>query len=447
MCSPRLTNHKKVLMTWKTRWVALCDLIPVRWRRRWRALWGLFPLSWGGCLLMVGLMAYFYFFGVLQQDRVLALACVCLFLVGCLALPLTIEAAAAVFRRWRRASAEVPSDLKRQWVAGMQGWLPLGFSLPRRPFVDIGWAWSEPSAAKVELQKTEDGLAEAVTFGRRCLITRIERRFEIRDVLGIACIRWTRSQAVNLEVLPAPAPLDEATLVHSLHSGDDISDPWGEPVGDRVDMRRYAAGDPPRLILWKIFARSRKLMVRIPERALSPTPRTCAYLVAGPHDEQVAGLLRSILESGLLGSGWRFGADGNSDSTSRLDEALTFLARSGNPESREETQIGSFLEQARKDGYQSCLIGVPAGQGPWLAAVQGAVRKAGLSVNFLSAGDGRAAAAARAQGPWAEKLSRWMLRPAEEVVHGEPERVLRQLEQGAGKRLLYQRTTGQVVTV
>ena len=67
--------------------------------------------------------------------------------------------------------------------------------------------------------------------------------------------------------------------------------------------------DSPRLILWKVYARTRRLFVRTSERALEAAPRTCAYLVADPQDEAAATLARTVLERGLLGDRWRFGAD------------------------------------------------------------------------------------------------------------------------------------------
>ena len=47
-------------------------------------------------------------------------------------------------------------------------------------------------------------------------------------------------------------------------------------------MRAYGHGDPMRHVLWKTFARSRRLLVRMPERAIAPSPTTVAFLIAGP---------------------------------------------------------------------------------------------------------------------------------------------------------------------
>ena len=60
-------------------------------------------------------------------------------------------------------------------------------------------------------------------------------------------------------------------------------------------------GDPLRHILWKTFARTRRLLVRMPERAIAPQPITVAFLVAGEHDEPTASAARLYLERGLVG--------------------------------------------------------------------------------------------------------------------------------------------------
>ena len=49
--------------------------------------------------------------------------------------------------------------------------------------------------------------------------------------------------------------------------------------GDRIELRRYVPGDSARFIHWKVFGRTRKLMVRVPERALSRARRTVGVLV------------------------------------------------------------------------------------------------------------------------------------------------------------------------
>jgi len=350
------------------------------WRRRWRTFADLFPLTQGGVLMFAALGLVFWYVAFQKSDMVLLVATLAILIVALLVVLSVVEAAFATSRRWK----EQPPGASLQLVAGSRGWTGWTFRPPWRPFIEVSWSWLEPSDVVTETQKGPEGLIEMVVPARRCLADRVVRKLEVRDVLGVAAIRWKSVQVAQVLVLPAEQTLNESTLVQSLYGGDDISDPFGDPQGDRVDMRRYSAGDPPRLILWKVYARSRKLMVRVPERALVPTPRTCAYLVAGPGDELCASLMRSVLEGDFLGQGWRFGADGSSDYATKEGEALQILARSGNPESQDECRLSAFLEAARRDGYQSCLVVIPPGAGSWVEAVTHAIPRTALSLTLLS---------------------------------------------------------------
>ena len=60
------------------------------------------------------------------------------------------------------------------------------------------------------------------------------------------------------------------------------------------------------------------------------------------------------------------------------------VARSGNPESQDDCRLAAFLEQARRDGYQSCLVVVPPGEGTWTDTVVQAMGRTGLSLTLLS---------------------------------------------------------------
>ena len=101
--------------------------------------------------------------------------------------------------------------------------------------------------------------------------------------------------------------------------------------GDRVELRRYVPGDSARFIHWKVFGRTRKLMVRVPERALSRARRTVAYLVAGAHDEAAAAAARAAIEEEALGTDWQFAADGSPEATSDRSEAIHKVMASSRP--------------------------------------------------------------------------------------------------------------------
>ncbi len=399
----------------------------------------IFPLKLSGFFLLLGAGVLLYYFGFLQQDLILLMASVVLLVVACLSVLLVCEAAFATHRWWRAISLELPAQLT-PLLAGVPGRMTLLRRPPWRPLVEVSWRWIEPTRVETRWSRGPDGDAyEEFTFDHRCLIYRVEREFEISDVLGFACIRFRRVQDLRFQVLPAPRPLDRSAFVTSFHGGDDLPDPRGEPVGDRVDMRQYAAGDPPKLMLWKLYARTGKLMVRMPERAISPTPRTCAYLVAGPQDEAAAGLMRSILESGVLGPSWRFGADGNQGHCETVDEAMTFLARSGNVSLKGgwQVELRSFLAQAAKDGFNGCLVALPSVPGKWLDDVRGAARVSGIEVSWAVAPanvttEVKRIPLVKPSPAWWDKVKPWLLTIPAAQQPGEPEKVLQGLA-GLGK--------------
>lgn len=373
------------------------------------------------------------------------MASAALLVVACLSLILVCEAAFATYRWWKAIAPQLPGELP-PLLAGAEGRLALTRRPPWRPLVEIRWRWIVPQQLEAGWGKHLDGSCyEFFTFPHRCLVDSIVREFEVADVLGFASIRFRWKQELRFQVLPAPRPLERSAFVTSFHGGEDIADLRGEPIGDRVDMRQYAAGDPPKLMLWKLYARTGKLMVRIPERAISPTPRTCAYLVAGPQDEAAAGLLRTILENGLLSSGWRFGADGNSGHCETVEEAMTFLARSGNLRKSDGStvQLRSFLAQAARDGFHGCLVTLPASPGPWLEEVKQAARIPGLAVSWAVApahtSPARQVIPVLRQTPaWWSRVRPWMISTPVAESPGEPEKVLQSLS-GVGKeRWLYQ---------
>lgn len=351
----------------------------MRLKTIWKTFWGYFPVSLTGAVVLVLCGLGFWYLGVVRGDYLLLLAAVAT--AGVVLVMVLAAAGGAILtqRRWREA---VFPDSILRLEAGRPGWTGLRLKPPRLPFVEVTWSWVDPPGVEVRAATGQ----EEVHPSRRCRVDRVVRRFAVKDVLGMASLTWIRERPTRVRVLPDMGVLDRISLLTSAVGGEEVSDPFGEPRGDRVEMRRYAPGDPLRMILWKVYARNRKLMVRTPEKAVSARPRTCAYLVADSSDEASAALARVVLQRGLLGEGWRFGADGSSERAERLDEALDLLARSGNPGAK-SPGLGAFLEEARADGFQGCLVFVPPVPGPWLEPVQRAAARSPLHLTFLAAAD------------------------------------------------------------
>ena len=115
----------------------------------------------------------------------------------------------------------------------------------------------------------------------RAFTRSVIRRVVVQDAFGLSRIAFQHRQPGPIEVLPHLGGIRRLPVLTSLTGGEEYPHPMGLEDGDRVELRRYVPGDSARFIHWKVFGRTRKLMVRMPERALSRARRTVAYLVAG----------------------------------------------------------------------------------------------------------------------------------------------------------------------
>ena len=224
------------------------------------------------------------------------------------------------------------------------------------------WSWENGGRANdvVSVVRENDWLTETVTPARRCVADHVMRRFSVRDIYGLTEISWRRAETVNIQVLPDRGRLEQMPPPTGMSDGDDVPDPWAVPSGDRVDMRPYVPGDPLRMVLWKIYARSGRMMVRIPERSVAERRKGCGYLVTSAGDDAASAVARIVVERGLLGDDWRFGADGVDNYVAESSAALEIIAISGDAfiEDREKN-LGNFIANMRSDGYQSCVLFLP----------------------------------------------------------------------------------------
>jgi uncharacterized protein (DUF58 family) len=248
------------------------------------------------------------------------------------------------------------------------------------PLVSVSWEWASPSPVSLERPSTFRIAREKVAFEGRGVVENVERRIVIGDVFGLVRISFVVRESVSTDVLPHLGALRNVPALMSLAGGDDLAHPLGLEDGDRIDLRRYAPGDPARFIHWKVYGRTRKLVVRRPERALSRSKRTVAYLVAGPDDEATAAVARVAIETGALGGEWVFGADGSPGTMRTLVEARRAIAKSS--EAREEggRDLAAFLRAADAEGPSSVVLFVPAKAGAWSARVLAALAKRDVRV-------------------------------------------------------------------
>lgn len=363
----------------------------------------------------------------------------CLGLVGIAAL---LATAGAI--RLKFASRRYRGPDERTLETGRS--LPTGLSLPSLalvPFVLVWWEWLAPERASVVLRVRGLRLEEDVHLEERGVVRGIERRIVVQDVFGLARLAIRHQDPARLTVLPNVGALKEMPVLVTLAGGDEMPHPMGIEDGDRVELRRYAPGDPARFIHWKVYARARKLVVRVPERALTRARRTIAYLVAGPGDEPVSGAARVAVESGTLGAEWVFGADGSAGDTNEPASAVDRIVRSieARRDGREEGAIGlrAFVDRAEKTGPASLVLFVPPVPGPWLDRVIALVKHRAHRTRVIVATDGVDVAVPRSR--WRGLLARGVERSG---THAEDlEAVVRALAGARVEVLVLDRATGR----
>lgn len=374
-----------------------------------RRLVGWVPLTARGAAVVALSALALWPFGFGSLDLVLFMVgWVGLLLVG-LALLLVVTSGLWLRRRLRRVLAAADgvdtesdtsgsgsSSVGLRAEAGSR--VATGFVVPRLgkvPLVEVGWQWLSPEQITVLSRARGRNLREEIVAHRRCSVDTVSRRFEVSDVLGLARVSWRADQRVPTVVLPALGRLRANPVVRALASADGIAHPSGLPEGDRMEIRRYVPGDSVRHILWKTFARTRELTVRVPERSVERARKTVAYLVTAPGDEPAAAAARLALEAGALGEDWLFGTDGMAQPTADLATACMAIARSGALRG-EGAGLAGFLDHvAPLGGDVHCVVFAPAREGAWTRAVLAeAGRRRGM-LSFVLATDGVARPAGR----------------------------------------------------
>lgn len=354
------------------------------WRRYVRPLVDLVPITPLGALVAVASGLALRFVALAERDLVLVVACGGL--LG-LALSSMLLVVLGTLRVWLAARGQ-RGPAERALETGRS--LPTGFSLPGLllvPLLQVRWAWESPEA-DLELSRRGLRLSEDASLRARGVIAGVRRRIVVQDAFGLARMAVRQRDPVRMKVLPHAGALRELPLLVSMAGGDEVPHPMGLDDGDRVELRRYAPGDPARHIHWKVFGRTRKLMVKVPERALSRARRTVAYLVGGRDDEASAAAARVAIEGAAFGAEWVFGADGSEGEASTVHEAVERVVRSAGVGERGASALRSFVERAERTGPASLVIFAPPRPGAWLERVVAVLRSRGRRARVVIGVDG-----------------------------------------------------------
>lgn len=349
-----------------------------------RRLGDVFPPTWRGVFIAVASALALSSYGYASLDRLL-------FVIGIAGLVLTVLSTvmvgtAAFFLRGRLQDSgegfrrlEAGSPIRTGWSAPSLDWVPL---------VRLHWEWLEPSGVDCRPHLRGGRLLEEVVARRRCQVPGIRRQVTVFDAFGLARVTWERFEKTPLVTMPHVGRLRRMPVLQSLAAAEGIPYPSGTPEGDRMEIRRYVPGDSMRHILWKVYARTRQLNVRTPERSIDPSKKTVAYLLTGDDDEAAAAAARVALENGLLGLSWMFGADGTSSPMDNLEEALAAIARSGSHAQRPPGGLHSFLHHPDVAGETHCIVFASARRGPWTEEALDAGRRFNGNLTFVLGTDG-----------------------------------------------------------
>ncbi|MCA9531500.1 MAG: DUF58 domain-containing protein [Myxococcales bacterium] len=400
----------------------------------------LWPLTWLGALVVALALAALRWLAFADLDLtalVLGYGTLGVVLVAVV----TVAATAFGLRRRLRKVPAAPT-----LVVETDAWTPTGLRPPSLgwvPLIRIDWRWRSPASADAQVLRRLGRLEERVRVAERGETRELVRRLLVGDVFGLARVAVEVPEARGLRALPNLGALGHLPALASPAGGGDLPHPLGLAEGDRVDMRRYVAGDPARFIHWKVFGRTRRLMVRVPERALTRAHRTIAYLVAGPRDEPSAAAARVAIERGLLGAEWSFAADGTPGATSTVADAISRVVHSAGARDEGAAGLAAFVERAERSGPASLVLFAPPAPGAWLDRTLAVVRRRVASTRVVIGVDALYDGSAADRRRW-----RWLLRSGAPVAGtelGALERVCAVLGAARVEVVVLERPTGRVL--
>lgn len=406
------------------------------------------PLTWQGLVLGIICGVVLFQFGIRMRDWILLVVGafgLLLVLLSCVSVGLS-----GLYLNWRLARLNAP---RQSHIQKESAPLPIlvdtgqhaitGFRLPRLvpPFIDFFGEWESPDVSISHILVGADR-TEEVQFALRGRHHQITRVFEVRDLFGLAEVKWRMTEQREIEVWPRTHP-HPPPFARSFSDGDDYFVPNRPRRGDRVDIRKYQPGDPIRMIHWKLTARSNEAYVRMPESSASHEKQVFAYLVTDEDDDLAAQSARFDLEYGIFGKVWRFGADGADEVATDVHRARRVLAHSGVRPARYGADLPTFLEKTQfQPDHHRLVLYASGGLHRWLPTMLPLLKRYGAVTTLLIANQvapsmeswRRVSASNNAaeQAPTAKKgWLRWLLLPAEETpsVEEEPWDLLRQMAQ------------------
>lgn len=330
---------------------------------------GFFPLTWLS-LILGALLYYTWFWEVSSHaNQILYTVVLLLVFVFVVILFFTILASILVFFITRNHNKETGLNEKNE-VGGHIVSNYRIFSPFFLPFVTVETSMMD-EAFKRHVQRRsiwEHEWLEPVSRGR---YHTLHRKMTIRDIFGLTAISFVMTQPVSLEIHPATQNY-EMHAFQTQTTGDGYSHPQADPKGELVEMRRYQAGDPLRLVLWKVFARSRKLVVRSPEPAITEQNDMFVYFVSGKNDEASASVAKAFLStfSDTSAGKIQFAADGAHRIVSDKAEGISDIIDSVDHRANAAQDLLAIAPLVSQQTIDNCFLLVPPSPGNWMDIVK-----------------------------------------------------------------------------
>jgi hypothetical protein len=196
------------------------------------------------------------------------------------------------------------------------------------------------------------------------------RTIGISDHMGLFTLTISREfRDCPVSVWPATSRFPKFHHRSLGNSDEGDADERGKGEGDYLEMRSYQEGDSARFINWKVYARTGKLMSRIPEHISDK--RTALFFFPSGYEEKGGGdviaaeFIRYFVEKQPLGRNWILGMPGmkgffESTKEEGREKILNQVARTGNLEFSDPkvclVGLKKFLLSSRRLGVRKPLI-------------------------------------------------------------------------------------------
>lgn len=342
----------------------------------------LFPLTFT-TVLAAALIYMVWFWEVMPHANQILHAVVLLWLIFFAVIAIfTITSAILVFAVTRHANRMVILECKNEVNGHVESAYRV-FNPFFMPFITVRYDIDDASLERHE-KNTLLWLGEWIKPTGRGRWETLGRKITVCDIFGVSSIAFFIKSPAHIEISPAQTHFEHAVIRTLESSCDGYSHPSGDPRGDLVEMRRYEAGDPLRFVLWKVFARQRKLVVRAPEPTISDESDMFVYFISGDSDEPAAAMARALLQTFSQTDGrLYFATDGAKHLAKDTNEGISDLINSVQYKSNAGKGLLDVASQMTPDMMTKCFILIPPHQGAWLQAVEQFVAQFKIRPTFI----------------------------------------------------------------